>query len=374
MDPRYHQLAKLLVHHSIRVREGDKVLIEATAIPGAMLCALSQAVTEAGGIPIFNLSDTEILRQFLRNPDTEALRRACQSVGELEAERMRHMDCYIGLRGMLNAAAMADVPPENMAIYQKYWMQPVHSKLRVPNTRWVVLRWPTSALAQLADMSDEAFRDYFFQVCLTDYQAMEKAVQPLQELMARTDRVEIKGPGTDLRFSMQGIGSLACFGLRNLPDGECYSAPVRDSVEGEISFNTLTNYRGVRMQDVYLKFSRGKVVEARSSHSAALNTLLDTDEGARYVGEFALGFNPYITRAIGDTIFDEKMRGSLHLALGNCYQAADNGNHSAIHWDLVLSQEAGGEIYFDGQLIRQNGLFVPSQLQQLNPQALTNRL
>jgi aminopeptidase len=283
------------------------------------------------------------------------------------------------LRGTPNFAEMSDVPPEKMKMVRQLWWTPVHQEVRVPKTKWVVLRWPTVGMAQAANMSTEAFEAFYFRVCTLDYAQMERAVQPLVELMERTREVHITGPGTDLRFSIEGIGVVPCYGLRNIPDGECFTCPVRDSVEGEITINTNSVYEGTLYRDIRLRLHRGKIVEATcaddgdrpgAGNPRKLNAILDTDEGARYIGEWSLGFNPYILHPMHDTLFDEKIAGSFHFTPGNAYQEADNGNRSSVHWDLVVIQRpeyGGGEIYFDGQLVRKDGLFVLPELQALNP-------
>jgi len=243
----------------------------------------------------------------------------------------------------------------------------------VKKTRWVVLRWPTSSMAQAAGMSTEAFEDFFFEVCTMNYPRMDRAMGPLETRMRQADRVRLQGPGTDLTFSIKGIGAQKCRGDRNIPDGEVFSCPVRDSVNGCIQFNTPTLYAGTRFENVRLEFKKGKIVRATANQSKRLNEILNTDPGARYVGEFSLGFNPYILHPMCDILFDEKIAGSLHLTPGQAYEECDNGNRSAVHWDMVLIQRkewGGGEIWFDGQLIRKDGLFLPRDLQGLNPARL----
>ena len=156
----------------------------------------------------------------------------------------------------------------------------------------------------------------------------------------------------------------------NIPDGECFTAPVRDSINGKILFNASTIYRGTPFDDIHLTFEKGRVVAHECSNNEALGKILDSDEGARYIGEFALGFHPFIEKPMRDILFDEKIRGSLHLALGQAYEEADNGNRSSVHWDLVLLQEPGGEIYFDDVLVRKDGKFVLPELAGLNPEVL----
>jgi aminopeptidase len=258
-----------------------------------------------------------------------------------------------------------------MALYSKT-LRPVLD-YRVNKTRWVVLRWPTPSMAQSASMSTEAFEDLYFNVCTMDYHRMAKAMAPLQRRMKRADHVHITAPGTDLRFSIKGIGAVKCEGVRNIPDGEVFSCPVKDSVQGYITFNTPTIYSGTKFENVRLEFRDGKIIDARSNNTKRLNEVLDTDAGARYIGEFSLGFNPHILSPLCDILFDEKIAGSLHFTPGQAYEVADNGNRSAVHWDMVLIQRkewGGGEIYFDGELIRKDGVFVPKDLKLLNPENL----
>jgi aminopeptidase len=252
--------------------------------------------------------------------------------------------------------------------------KPVHLDIRVPDTRWVVLRWPNESMAQLSRMSTEAFEEFYFRVCTMDYAAMSEALRPLRELMERTERVRLVAPDTDLSFSIADIPAVPCDGHRNIPDGEVYTAPVRDSVEGTIRYNAPSVYQGVTHEDVRFRFESGRIVEATSSNTPHLLKVLDTDEGARYVGEFAIGFNPHITRPMNDILFDEKIAGSIHFTPGAAYREADNGNRSQVHWDLVLMMDpdhGGGEVWFDDVLVRRDGSFVLEELQGLNPERLS---
>ncbi len=375
IDARWQRLADVLVHHSVRVQTGERVLIEAFDMPPEFVALLARTIAQAGGIPIVDTKSSLVLRALYQNATESQIR----FIAALERERMEQVQGYIGLRGTPNFAEMSDVPLEKMKLVRQLWWTPVHQEVRVPKTKWVVLRWPTVGMAQAANMSTEAFEEFYFRVCTLDYARMERAVQPLVELMERTREVHIKGPGTDLRFSIEGMGVVPCYGLRNIPDGECFTCPVRDSVEGEITINTNSVYEGTLYRDIRLRLHRGKIVEATcaddgdrpgAGNPRKLNAILDTDEGARYIGEWSLGFNPYILYPMNDTLFDEKIAGSFHFTPGNAYQEADNGNRSSVHWDLVVIQRpeyGGGEIYFDGQLVRKDGLFVLPELQELNP-------
>lgn len=369
-DPRFEQLAKVLVHHSTRVQPADKVLVEAFDVPEEFLCVLIEQIALAGGIPLVDTKLSKVMRTLQHHATEDQL----QVIADVEKYRMEKVQCYIGVRGTTNSAQMSDVPTEKVEMVQRLWWKPVHSELRVPKTRWVVLRWPNDSMAQQANMSTEAFEDYYFRVCTLDYGRMEQAVQPLVEMMSQTDRVRLVGPGTDLTFSIKDIPIVPCYGLRNIPDGECFTAPVRDSVEGEILFNVPSLYHGKTFENLRLVFEKGKIVDASAGKmTAELNRILDFDEGARYVGEFSLGFNPHILYPMKDTLFDEKISGSLHLTPGNAYTTADNGNRSQIHWDLVLIQRSeygGGEIYFDDRLIRKDGIFVAPELEGLNAEIL----
>lgn len=370
-DPRYRKLARLLVQHSTRLKAGDKVLIEATHVPEEFLKALLEEASAVGALPLVEMKNLRLQRAWLRSGSAQQIEERTRLLGEIELERMKKMDAYIGLRGSDNITEMSDVPVENMGFYEQNLLKPVHIEQRVKHTRWCVLRWPNGSMAQQAGMSTEAFEDFYFRVCLTDYARMDQAVKPLQQLMNATDRVRIVGKDTDLRFSIKDIPAIPCCGTHNVPDGECFTAPVKDSVEGHIHFNSGTIYRGTPFDDIRLTFEKGRVTDFACNNNEALQAILDSDEGARYFGEFAIGFHPHIEKPMRDILFDEKIRGSLHLALGQCYEETENGNRSKVHWDLVLRQEnEGGEIYFDDVLVRRDGRFVVPELEALNPENL----
>lgn len=368
-DPRTRTLARLVVRHSLRLEPGEAALLESFDPDPAFVQDLVEEVQAAGAIPVVSLRSNAVLRSQLRGATEAQL--AVQA--DLELHQMRKVQAYVGIRGSQNVSELADVPADRMALYQKLVAQPVHLDYRVNHTRWVVLRWPNPAMAQLANMSTEAFEDFYFRVCTVDYARMRDAMQPLAERMRATDRVRITGPGTDLRFSIRGIGVVPCFGERNIPDGECFTAPVRDSVEGTIAYNTQSVYLGTTYERVALTFERGRIVRATGHPQDRLDQLLATDEGARAIGEFSLGFNPHILHPMKDTLFDEKIAGSLHFTPGQCYQTTDNGNRSKVHWDLVLIQRpeyGGGEVWFDDERVRLDGRFVVPDLEGLNPERL----
>jgi len=369
MDPRLERLADVLVNYSTDVQPGDNVLIEAFGIDNALVRAVVRQVHKAGGRPYVNLRDHQVTRELLLSASEEQIR----TWAEYDQKQMSMMQAYIGIRGGNNIYEMSDVPDEKMKLYNRLYNHPVHSMTRVRKTKWVVLRYPSPSMSQLASMSTDAFEELYFNVCTMDYSRMSAAMDALVDLMNRTDRVRLVGPGTDLSFSIKDIPAIKCDGKMNLPDGEVYTAPVRDSVNGTITFNTPSPYNGFVFENVRLRFENGKVVEASANDSERINRILDTDEGARYVGEFSIGFNPYIREPMKDILFDEKIDGSIHFTPGQAYENAYNGNDSSIHWDMVLIQRpeyGGGEIYFDDRLIRKDGRFVVPELECLNPENL----
>src|ERR1700747_1299058 len=310
-DARFDKIAKLLVEYSIRLKRNETVLVEAFDIPDEMTIALVRAARKASGVPLAQTYHVRVNRALA----LEASDRQLNLIASHELARMKKMDAYIAVRGSNNITELSDVPVEKLKLVAK--------KMR-----------------------------------LVQDQRMEK-----------TDRVEIKGPGTDLRFSIKGIPAVICGGDRNIPDGEVFSCPVKESVQGHVTFNAPSIYQGIAFDGIRLEFKNGKVIEATSNETKKLNKILDSDPGAVYIGEFSLGFNPRVLQPMRDILFDEKIAGSFHFTPGQAYEEADNGNRSQVHWDMVSIQRpdyGGGEIYFDGKLIRKNGEFLPKQLRLLN--------
>lgn len=368
-DPRIQKLAENLVGYSVNVQPGENVLVEMIGDERDLLKAVVEEVGKRGGHAFVEITDRTVQRSQLKYATEDGMK----TWAEYDLKRMQMMDCYIGIRAGANVNDMSDVPEEKMKLYNSLYSHPVHSEQRVKHTKWVVLRYPNASMAQLANTSTEAFEDFYFDVCNLDYAKMDRAQDALAELMNRTDKVRILAPGTDLSFSIIDIPAIKCSGQKNIPDGEVYTAPVRDSVNGTISYNAATLYNGNTFENIKFRFENGKIVEATSNNTKRMNEILDADEGARYIGEFAIGFNPHILHPMKDILFDEKIAGSLHFTPGQAYEEADNGNRSSIHWDLVLIQRpdyGGGEIYFDDVLIRKDGIFVLPELTGLNPENL----
>lgn len=370
IDDRDIALAKLLVRYSTKVRRGEAAMVSAV---GGDCIGLAQACLEeilaAGGVPYFHFIDPVVQRSFIAHGTEDVFR----AFGAIELSLMKKMKVFIGIRAADNAFELNGLPNEQLDAYTKHVSVPVHLKQRVKHTRWVVLRYPNSAMAQLAQMSSDEFADFYYEACLVNYEQMRRGALALKRFMEQTSEVRITGPGTDLRLSIEKMPVIACCGEMNIPDGECFTAPRKFSIEGQVTFNAPTIWEGQAFDDISLTFRRGQVVVAKAAtveQTRRLEKILERDAGARYVGEFALGFHPTIQRPMRDILFDEKIGGSFHMALGQCYDEAPNGNKSQIHWDLVciqLPEYGGGEIYFDDQLVRKDGLFIPRELAILNP-------
>lgn len=368
MDPRYSKLAKTLCGHSAKIAQGEHVLLDLSETPAEMAEALIAEISARGAYPHAEICNPRINRALALAATPERLAVAA----ECALEKIKKMDAYIAIRGAANIFENSDVPQANMAKIAAA-MKPAVD-WRVNKTKWVVLRWPTPAMAQQAQMSSEAFEDFYFRVCTMDYGRMEEGMEAARRLMESADKVHITGPGTDLGFSIKSMPAIPCGGQYNIPDGEIFTAPVRDSVEGTVSYNAPTVYNGISFDSITLTFEKGKIVDASAgAKTAALKKILSSDEGASYIGEFAMGFNPHITSPMRDILFDEKIAGSFHFTPGQAYENADNGNRSRIHWDMVCIQTpewGGGEISFDGKVVRRDGLFVGEEIEKLNPQYL----
>lgn len=364
-DKRNEILARQLLEYSVQIKPGELLYLE---IKGKETLELGKQIikkaTELGAVPFWYYNDESLLRQWIGAAKDDQFKKQA----ELHLELMKKADCYIGLRGSDNPFDLADIPQAQIDKQNGLFYKPVHLEERVKRTRWVVLRYPNNAMAQLAETSQEKFEDFYFDVCCADYAKMSKAQDKLKALVEATDKVHITAPNTDLTFSLKGIPVVKCDGHRNIPDGEVYTAPVKDSINGTITYNTPSLYQGVVYNGISLTFENGKIVKATcSGDNDKLNKIFDSDPGARYVGEFAIGVNPFILHPMKDTLFDEKIAGSFHFTPGQCYDEAPNGNDSTIHWDLVLIQRpeyGGGEIWFDDKLIRKDGVFTDAEMEK----------
>ena len=368
MENNVIKLSKLLTEYSVDLQKGDKVLISYEGQEAkALVRQLIKDTYKLGAIPFVEIKYSQITRELLLECDESQI----SLMNDWQLTQMKNMDAYIAIRGGANSAELGDVPSEKLNMHST-GLRPVLD-YRVNQTKWVVLRYPTPSMAQMAGTSLESFEEFYFNVCTLDYKKMSKAMDSLVDLMNRTDKVRLVSPGTDLTFSIKDIPAIKCDGERNIPDGEVYTAPVRESMNGIISYNTPSEEQGFTFENIVFEIKDGKIIKATSNNNDRINELLDTDENARYFGEFAIGVNPYILHPMKDTLFDEKIAGSFHLTPGAAYEDAFNGNKSAVHWDLVLIQRAeygGGEIWFDDVLIRKDGIFVVDELKILNPENL----
>ena len=369
IDKRIETLAASLVNYSCAIKKGEKLLIEAKGIDYMLINSIVKETYKAGAYPFVEIFDNRVSRELLLGETEEY----AKLKAKYDGYRMAEMDAYIGIRGGENCNENSDVPEKNLQIESEFYMHPVHHELRVKKTKWVILRYPNQGMAQQAGMSTDAFEDFYFNVCNLDYSKMDKAMDALKARLDAADKVRIIAKDTDISFSIKGIGSKKCSGEHNIPDGEIYTAPVKNSVNGVITYNTPSIQNGFKYENVSLTFKDGKIISATGNAPEKINAIFDTDEGARYVGEFSFGVNPFIVKPMGDILFDEKISGSIHFTPGCCYEDCDNGNVSAVHWDLVQVQTkeyGGGEIYLDGELIRKDGRFVAEDLLLLNPENL----
>ncbi|MFC7370956.1 aminopeptidase [Fictibacillus iocasae] len=367
-DPRNKELAEVLLDHSVQLQEGERILIEVNGAGKPLVKELIKEVYKRKAYPFVKIHDEEYSRLLTEGASEERL----ETVKKWGMQEYQDIQASIRIAGAYNSRESANVPSEKQQLAGKI-MRPVLNQL-IDHTKWVLLNYPNTGSAQKAGMSLDDFEDFYFNVCTLDYEKMDKAMDAMKRLMDETDEVRIKGEGTDLRFSIKGQGSVKCAGTCNIPDGEIYTAPVKDSVNGTLTYNAPTSYRGTDFTNITFEFENGKIVKATANETDKLNEILDSDGGARYIGEFAIGVNPYILEPMNDILFDEKIAGSFHFTPGQAYRDETyNGNDSQVHWDIVCIQRpeyGGGEIWFDGVLIRKDGLFVTEELQPLNPENL----
>lgn len=363
-DKRLRTLARQVIGRSVRLRPGEKLLIEAWDDTEELVKALVKETQAAGGIPFVELKNSRLHRQLLMGVSEEGM----EAWYRYELARMKEMDAYIAVRGQDNIYEVCDVPSQDMERYQKFYGK-LHYGQRLSHTKWCLLHYPSAASAQMAGMSTEAFEEFYFDACCLDYKRLNERITPLRRRFAAGDQVRLAAPGTDITFSVKGLCSpVATAGIWNIPCGETGMQVVPKSANGVITYNLPSAFQGFVFRDIRLTLRDGKIVEAVCNDTERLNRILDTDEGARGIGEFSMGVNPFITRPVCDTLFDEKMTMSLHFTPGN-----SKVNPSSIHWDMVTShapEYGGGEVWLDGELIRKDGLFLPEELQGLNPQPL----
>lgn len=365
MQAKIELLSNTIVNYSLKVKENDRVLITYNSTEcHPLIKALINEILKKKGICFTKLIDSEI-EALLNSLTTDERIKCHRNMREYE---VNNYDCFINIRYTTNDYISKNISSE----LRTKLLEATNDldSIRTNQRRWVLLNYPSVLDAYKAHMTNDEFTEYAFRVMTVNYQELYERLLPLKELMENTDEVRIISPGTDLTFSIKDMPAVPCCGECNIPDGEIFTAPIKTSVNGVIKFNTPSPYHGNIYNNVTLTFENGKIVEATcDGDNESLNKIFDTDEGARYVGEFSFGLNPKILYPMGDILFDEKIIGSIHFTPGKCYDDANNGNISGIHWDMVLIQRkdyGGGEIYFDHTLIRKDGLFVLPELKHLN--------
>jgi len=358
------KLAQKLLNHSVELKKDQNIMLQLIGLNGiGLMRALVQAVRQKNANPFVKIEDPEINRTLLESGNNQFWKNQAE-VDQLPL--MKQMDAFIGIRASENIYENSVVSKNANRAYSENFLNPVHFKERVEHTNWAVLRYPSAAFAMNAKMPTEKFRKFYYKACLLDYNKLAEAMKPLEDLLRKTDMIQLKGEGTDIQFSVKDQNWIPCFGKRNIPDGELFSSPIIDSVNGHITYAPSV-YQGKPFEFVKLIVKDGVVQDFDSSNNDALEEILDTDKGARRFGEFSFGLNPVIEKPMYDILFDEKIYGSNHLTLGKDYAIAPNGNESNIHWDLVC---IGADVYFDGELIRKGREFVKNELKRLNPGSL----
>ena len=348
-----------ILSYSIELKEGDKVFIFADANAKQYCDLLTKKIIEHGAIP-FVLWNDFLVNRFLIDCKNDNIYDELFSIHE---KMIDACDAAIMLDNNIESyegASYDDV----INFKHKYYLR-IFKKI-MDFERWVYLRYPEQRLADLFGLSYEEHVKLLEEVSNFDYQALSVACVNLKELMDRTEKVRITQGLTDVSFTKKGISSTVCCGKLNLPDGEVYTAPEKHSMNGVIHFN-IDFFREYLYKDVIVGVVDGKIVSSTCNINDKFTKVLDSDEGARYFGEFAFGLNPHIKKNYNDNLFNEKMSKTVHFALGYPHWDTDNGNESLIHWDLMINLEDGGEVYFDDVLIQKNGLFVLEELKDLNP-------
>ena len=358
------KLSKKIVNYSLKVKKKERVLIETGIEAKPLVLALIKEITDVGGIPMVRILDSTIDSDLLMRTNDQRI----EEIASLKEYDVKHFESFIRIRTTLNDYEGKYIPSEVIGKIGDATAKA--DDIRINHRKWVLLNYPTSIDAYKAKMRVEEYYDYAFRVMNVDYEKMCKDLEPLKQLMEKTDQVRMVGPNTDITFSIKGMPVIPCCGTSNLPDGEIYTAPIKKSVNGTITYNTPCPYHGNIYTGVSLTFKDGKIIKATcNENDKELNKIFDIDEGARYIGEFSFGLNPEIKEPMGDILYDEKIMGSIHFTPGRCYEDAFNGNASSIHWDMVWIQRkeyGGGEVYFDGKLIRKDGIFVLKELEHLN--------
>jgi aminopeptidase len=352
-DKRWRQLGDLLVNYSVEVKPGERVMIamgELESFP--LVRAVYEAAIKAGAFPQVQFLSETLRRSVIQYGNQEQL----NWVPEIEAYGMEWADVYFGLRGAHNLYEQWDAPADRLSHTQAAMGK--ISTLRWQKTRWCLVRVPDADFAQQAEIDLDTITDMFFNACLIDWVTEGSRWHRWAEKLNRASQVRIIGKETDLSFSVAGRKWIVADGRSNMPDGEIATAPVNETLDGQIYFEFPGVLGGRLMHDMRLCWKQGRLVEASSStNQDFLQSIINTDPGASLLGEFALGTNPGVTHFCKDILIDEKIGGTIHVALGRAYPDCGGTNQSAIHWDIIKDIRTEGCVYVDGQAVLQNGKF-----------------
>ena len=354
LDSRWEQLADILVNYSTTTRSGDRVLItmmETDTWPLAR--AVHAAAIKVGAHPHIEFQSTLLQRDLMLEGDPNQF----DNEHELQRKGMEWADVYIGLRGASNPHELNGIAAERITAFRRALGK--ISALRIEKTRWVLVRVPNSSFAQQAGFSTDEMMEFFFNATLLDWQEESKRYETIRKKMQPTEKIRIVGNGTDLSLSTIGRTYQIDDGHINMPGGEIYTAPTDDSAEGSISFEFPAVFAGQFIEGIRLQFSKGEVVEATADkNQKLLLDLIGMDAGAKRIGEFGVGTNYSISRYCYDLLFDEKIGGTVHIALGRAYPECGGINKSAFHWDLIKDLREEGALYLDGKKVLEKGMFL----------------
>jgi len=353
MDARTKKLAEILVHYSVRAQPGEVVLIRGNDLAKPLIIAVYQEVLRAGAHPRLSISFDELNELFYQKASKEQI----NHFPKISYYEAKNIQCLIAIHSPLNLKGLSGVDPKRL-MDRAQVLKPINEWI-MDKVRWVIVNYPTPALAQEAEMSLAEYENFLYKACLQDWETKKKEMQKIARIFEQADVVHIKGKDTDLKLKVKGRKFVVASGEFNMPDGEIFTGPIENSLEGKIYFEFPAIHGGREVVGVRLWFERGKVVKAQAEKNYSyLKSVLDTDDGARRVGEFGIGMNYKIKRFSKDILFDEKIGGTVHLALGRSYSETGGRNKSAIHWDLIKDLRKGGELYLDGKLIQRNGKFL----------------
>jgi aminopeptidase len=364
-DIRIEKMADLLVNYSVAVKPGDRVAITGEALAEPLLREIYARVLQAGGHPFLMMAAQGLEELFFKYASEEQLKHIPPPAKLL----YETYECRIAIGGEENTRALSSVDPAKLVTHQaarKDLLKTMLERSARHEFRWTYAMFPTNAYAQDAEMGLAEYEDFIYNACLVDlndpigyWKRFSQTQQKISDWLKGKKSVHVVAPETDLRFSIEGRTFENCDGHYNMPDGEVFTGPVEDSMEGHVYFSYPTIYEGREVNGVRLRFEKGKVVQATADKNQDfLNRTLDTDEGSRRVGEFAFGNNAGIQRFTRQILFDEKIGGSFHMALGAAYPETGGKNESSVHWDMICDMRQGGEVRVDGELFYKNGKFV----------------